>query len=313
MWASFFLQMFQGISNEVKKMSRKQIFGRFAWCALLSLVFCFGCDSGGTTPGGTDAGGNGSSARDDSGGQTSEDSDSSDSANGAAPVAGWGSLTGRFVYDGTAPTPTALNITKDEDFCGQHNLVDESLVVGEDGGVANVVVYVRTKDVAIHPDLEAAVEEKVVFDNKNCRFEPHVLPIWFDRQALVIHNSDPVGHNTNLQPTADVGTNKLLPADGEAEYTFSRSQNLPVPVSCNIHPWMFGYIIPRENPYVAVSAADGTFTLEKLPAGELEFVAWQEKAGYLEPGDWKRGRFTVNIGPETTDLGEIKLAPSLFE
>jgi len=292
-------------------MSRKQIFGRFAWCALLSLVFCFGCDSGGTTPGGTDAGGNGSSARDNGGAQPAGGSASD---NGAAAPAGWGDLTGRFVYDGAAPTPAALNITKDEEFCGPHNLVDESLVVGPDGGVANVVVFLRTRDVAVHPDLEAAAAAQIVFDNKNCRFEPHVLAVWFDRQTLIVRNSDPVGHNTNISPTADTPANPLLAADSQIEYTFHRHQNEPVAVSCNIHPWMRGYVLPRENPYFAVTAADGSFKIEKLPAGELEFVAWQEKTGELDPGDWKRGRFTVNVGAGmTTDLGEIKLAPSLFE
>ena len=43
---------------------------------------------------------------------------------------------------------------------------------------------------------------------------------------------------------------------------------------------MSGWVIARDNPYVAVSKADGTFEIKDLPAGELEFLAWHERPGY---------------------------------
>jgi len=228
-------------------------------------------------------------------------------------AAEWGNLTGRFVLSGAAPTPAKLNITKDTAFCGKHNLVDESLLVGSDGGVANIVLYVRDRGVAVHPDLEAELPAEVTLDNKNCRFEPHVAALWIGKQSLALLNSDPVGHNSNLQPIGDVGINPLLPAGGEIKHAFNRKQNIPVPVSCNIHPWMTAYVLPRDNPYTAVTAADGTFKLEKLPAGELEFQAWHEKSGYVATGDWERGRFTMTIQPGENDLGVIKLDLKLFQ
>jgi len=225
---------------------------------------------------------------------------------------GWGTLTGRFVYKGTAPTPAAIDVSK-EPMCVQHNVVDESLTVGEDGGLANVVIYVRTKDVKVHPDAEASAAEKITLDNHNCRFEPHVLPIRLS-QTLVLKNSDPFGHNSNLQPLGDTAINPILPAGGTQDYNFNREQSIPVPVSCNIHPWMKGYIVPRENPYVAISGADGSFELANLPSGTLEFQVWQEKAGYLEAkSDWSRGRFEMTIRPGDNDLGTIEVDPAVFE
>ena len=59
--------------------------------------------------------------------------------------------------------------------CGKHKLVNEELVVSEDGGLANVVIFVRSKKVTVHPDLEdGSKADALVLDNKNCRFEPHV-------------------------------------------------------------------------------------------------------------------------------------------
>jgi len=76
---------------------------------------------------------------------------------------------------------------------------------------------------------------------------------------------------------------------------------------------MKAYIVVRSNPYVAISAADGTFKLENLPSGQLEFQAWHEKVGYLAVGKWKKGRFKMKIKAGENKLKPVKLKPSLFK
>ena len=125
-------------------------------------------------------------------------------------------------------------------------------------------------------------------------------------------NSDPVGHNSNLQPLGDTAINPLLPPGGQAPYKFNKKQSIPQQVTCNIHPWMKGYILPRDNPYAAVSAKDGTLTIKNLPTGDLEFQAWHEKAGYVDTPAWPKGKFTHNIKAGANDLGTIKLGAALF-
>ncbi len=47
----------------------------------------------------------------------------------AAPQAtGAGAIKGRFVYEGQAPAPSPISVTKDQEVCGQHHLMDESLL-----------------------------------------------------------------------------------------------------------------------------------------------------------------------------------------
>lgn len=229
----------------------------------------------------------------------------------AASTDQWADLSGCFVYDGTPPTPARLVVNN---ACGQHQPVDESLVVGPTGGLANVVVYVRSPNVKVHPDLANASGD-VVLDNKHCRFEPHVLPIQLG-QVLLIKNSDPFAHNTNIQPPSDQGINPLLAPGMTVSYNFHRKQNLPVPATCNIHPWMRAYVLPRDNPYTAVTDADGNFTIKNLPAGEkLEFQVWHEKAGYLEPEgkNWGKGRFEMTLQRGDNELGAIKIGAAAFE
>lgn len=230
--------------------------------------------------------------------------------NAGATAAEWGNLTGKFVYDGTPPVPAKLQINKDPACCKvMHN--DESLLVGPGGGIANVIIYVRTPKVPVNPDYNADANAQVKFDNKTCRFEPHVLPIRLS-QTLLVGNSDDCGHNTNVTPLGDQAFNQLLAPKGDLKHQFKRQQNIPIKVVCNIHPWMVGYILPRDNPYTAISAADGTFTLKNLPAQELEFQVWQEKAGFVDTPKWPKGKFKMKIKAGENDLGTIKLPAKLF-
>ncbi|HVX15534.1 MAG TPA: hypothetical protein VHC22_30380 [Pirellulales bacterium] len=228
----------------------------------------------------------------------------------------WGTLKGRFVYDGEPPKEQAIPTDK-EPMCAKHKVVNEELVVNrENHGLKNVVVFVSSKKVKEHPDYKKSAGDKVTIDNNGCRFEPHIVAMTLS-QTLEIKNSDPFSHNSNLAPLGDEGINPVLTQDATYDYKFHKIQKLPVPVACNIHTWMKGYIVVKDNPYIAVSDADGNFELKDLPAEELEFTVWQEKAGWLVArSDWdkKKATFKMKIKPgDGNDLGEIKVSPKLFE
>jgi hypothetical protein len=232
----------------------------------------------------------------------------------------WATLTGRFVIDGKPPAPVPIEATKDQEVCGKHKLFDEGLLVGKDGGIANVVVMLKTKGVPVAPSYESSANEKVLLDNKNCRFEPHIAVVRTS-QTLELKNSDPIGHNSKIDPLTNTGINPILPAGGDAIlHKFTAEEGVPVKVGCNIHPWMGGYLIVRKDPYAAVSDASGKFTIKDLPAGtELEFALWQEKSGYLKNVSYKggkadgKGRFKIKLKPGENDLGDIKVSPSVFK
>jgi plastocyanin len=232
----------------------------------------------------------------------------------------WGSLKGRFVLNGDLPAAAALTVDKDVEVCGKHKLVSEEVVVGDTKGVANVVVFVRDKKVKVKPELEAAAKDaKPVLDNLNCRFEPHVLFVQAG-QELVIKNSDPVGHNSNIATVKNAPSNNLIPAGGQVTAKFTSDEAIPAQVTCNIHPWMKGWIVVRNNPYATVSKADGSFELVDLPAEEVELQFWHEKAGYIgemtingKAEKVSKGRKKMKIAAGETDLGEIGLDANLFK
>ncbi|MFM7033774.1 MAG: hypothetical protein ACKOYJ_01065 [Planctomycetia bacterium] len=236
----------------------------------------------------------------------------------AAGAEEWGTIKGKFVFGGAPPAAADLKADKDIDVCGKHKLVSEELVVGADKGVANIVVFVRDKGIKVHPDLGATKSEKVVLDNKDCRFEPHVAVVQTG-QPLVLKNSDTVGHNSNVATLKNPPSNSLIPAGGDSTLTFTTEEALPAQVTCNIHPWMKAWVVVRPNPYAAVTKADGSFEIASVPAGEVELQMWHEKAGFIaevtvggKAEKTAKGRKKVNVTAAGADLGEMVVDPSLF-
>jgi hypothetical protein len=234
----------------------------------------------------------------------------------AASAAEWGAIKGRFVFDGPPPKLIPLVVAKDQ-FCIDKHPANESVLVGDDGSLANVVVYIRLgrrDKIDVHPDFKAKLTEPVVLDNQGCHFVPHVTLVR-SGQPLILKNTDPVGHNTNLG-----GFNQIIPAGGEIKTKRDRAAAVPASVTCNIHPFMKAYMLVQDHPYMAASAEDGTFTIEKIPAGKREFMFWHEAPGAMKDlkiGGGKtdrRGVVELTIkASETLDLGEIKVPAAMLK
>jgi hypothetical protein len=235
---------------------------------------------------------------------------------GALRAADWGELEGKFVYEGTRPLPTKIDVSKDVECCGSSNLVDESLLVDEHGGIANILIYVSTKDVKVHPEAASEIDNTVLLQAKSCRYDPRILPFWYPHQALTTTNSDNCAHSPNLCVPAgltQLSPNLLAPVLNNVR--FRRESSYPFPVVCNIHPWMKAYVMPRNTPYFAVSAADGTIKIANLPVGELELRVWHERTGFLDAPGWTRGRFKFDVKTGFNKLGDdgvVKLSADLF-
>lgn len=254
--------------------------------------------------------------------KTTEKTPESSKDNGKAVE--WGNLTGRFIFDGKAPVPVALAIDKNKEVCCASGCPkDESLLVSPKGGLANVVIYVRSQvgiSLAVHPDYKKTESAKVYVDTKGCKVKPHIL-VMRTSQTLVLSNSDPVSHNTNAFMIKNDAFNILLPPKTSREFKFEKTEPLPARLHCDIHPWTNSYLAVRDDPHTTVSGEDGRFTMKNLPVeAELEFQVWHEKPGYVKTvsiggtaTEWERGRFKMTIKPGDNDLGEIKLSPELFK
>jgi hypothetical protein len=244
-------------------------------------------------------------------------------ANTNPTIGDWGTITGKFKFVGEAPKGKPIAVAKDAAVCGAKvPLLEEWLVVGDAGELANVVIYAMASPeklespiAPIHPSYTELKKRDVVLDNVNCRFEPHVVAGW-TQQTFLFRNSDPIiAHNVFTQPFVNPAGNPLLPTGGDLTVNYALGERLPFRASCSIHPWMAGWILVRPDPYFAVSANDGSFTIANLPAGDYHFQIWHESLLYLNTMSvggnelaGKKGVHHLTVKPGTNELGEIIVA-----
>lgn len=240
-----------------------------------------------------------------------------------AAAASWGTIKGKFVVDGPAPEAKPVDASKDA-YCAKHEPapIDQSVVVDESGNLANVIVFLRTgrnEKVDVHPDYDASKNAPAVLDNKGCMFVPHVSLVRTG-QEFIVKNSDPVGHNTNVRLMRNGAANTIVAAGEENKRTLTKAEAIPLPVDCNIHPFMHAWVLVKDDPYMIASAADGTFEIKNVPAGKREFEFWHEKPGRLKKLKYSggalnnqgRAQLTIADG-QTIDLGEIKVPASMLK
>ncbi len=117
----------------------------------------------------------------------------------------------------------------------------------------------------------------VVMDQKSLLFQPHVLAVQVGETVQFL-NSDKVQHNIfwpsisgNKKLSHNMGT---WPSGEQRPFKF----DVPgvVPLLCNVHPEMSGYIVVSPTPYYAIADASGNFKIEDVPDGSYTLSAWHE-------------------------------------
>jgi plastocyanin len=175
-------------------------------------------------------------------------------------------------------------------------VMSEEVVTGTNQALKNVIVYIsdglgnRTFDPPTEP---------VVFEQRGCAYNPHILGMRA-RQTLKVTNSDPTTHNIHPAPQNNREWNMSQPpGSSPIEETFAREEIIPV--KCNIHPWMKGYIAVFKHPYFAITGKDGSFALKNIPPGDYTIQAWHEKYGVLTQ--------KVNLAPNRSQEAQFIFKP----
>lgn len=189
-----------------------------------------------------------------------------------------GAVRGRVVYRGPVPPPEPHVAHVNHEVCGAHGeLPDETLEVGADGSVRNVVVVWAGAPAARRRTRPVSAR----LDQRGCVFLPHVQSQTLGT-TLVIGNDDPVVHNVHGRVDGRTVFNLGMPLQG-----VSIKRRLEVPgvtaLSCDSgHTWMSAYVVVVPHEFHATTGADGAFRLEGLPEGPRTLRVWHERLGVLE-------------------------------
>ncbi len=199
-----------------------------------------------------------------------------------------GSISGRVTLTGTPPPLRAIDMSAEPSCQAAHAtpVVPPQVVADASGNLANVIVYVKT---GASEYAFPAPREAVKLTQRGCMYEPRVLGM-MTGQKLEVKNEDQATHNVFVMSKDNRPSNRSeIPGSPAIEETFIAPE-LAIPVKCNVHPWMKGYLFVFDHPFYAVTSKDGRFSLQGLPPGTYTIGAWQELYGTREQ--------TVTIGPK---------------
>ena len=209
--------------------------------------------------------------------------------------AGAAAIRGVVKFTGAVPAAKPISMSADPSCAKQHPtpFLAKEVAVDSKGGLQNAIVFVADGlgDRTFDPPTEP-----VVIAQKGCLYQPHVLAVRAN-QPLEVVNNDSTAHNIHPTPANNREWNKAEPPGAKVEEAFAREE-IAIPVKCNIHPWMRGYIAVFKHPYFVVTKEDGTFDLSNLPPGTYTIKAWHEKLGTASQ--------TITIGAnETKELSLV--------
>jgi Carboxypeptidase regulatory-like domain len=174
-----------------------------------------------------------------------------------------GTVSGTITTSAKGAAP--VRVTIDQKVCG-NELPDEAIVVDAQGRLANAVVILT--------GIKRAATVEAVVTNEKCRFGPRVQ-LARPNASIRTTSKDPILHTTQAQREDGRSIfNVALPMPG-LNITKPIGGAGTVRLSCNTHPWMRGWMIVTDEA-AAISGADGTFTIDNVPAGTYELRVWHE-------------------------------------
>ncbi len=161
----------------------------------------------------------------------------------------------------------------------------------------NIAVYIDS----IPGKTFAPPAEHVMVDQTHLAFSPHATVILLGT-TVDFKNNDTVGHNVywpaishNRKLAHNMGT---WPQGQAKPFTFTDAGD--VPLLCNVHPEMSGYIFVVPTPYFALTDKEGNYVIKNVPAGQYTLKTSSESAKPTTQ------QVTVTSGPVSVNLTVTK-------
>ena len=167
----------------------------------------------------------------------------------------------------------------------KHNLLSIALLITAFAGTAfagtlegkvssgNSVVYVD----AIPGKTFPAPSKRVTVSQRGLAFVPHIVAVQ-EGTTVDFQNDDSVQHNVfwpsvggNKKDGHNMGT---WPKGDKRSFKFDHAG--VVPLLCNVHSEMSGFIVVSPTPYFAQTDSAGNFKIDNIPDGTYTVVAWHE-------------------------------------
>jgi len=204
-------------------------------------------------------------------------------ATSAAPTAaapakeGNATIKGAVAFSGKAPEMKVPVKRKDADVCKAKDVKYNAVLV-KDGKLQDVLVRIAPGGV---PGDWKAPAKHAEIDQVECMYTPRIQGV-VAGQTIDIKNGDATLHNVHTYKGSESLFNTAQPKASPPMPKEMPDEASVVKFSCDVHPWMRGFVIVTDHPFFAVSGEDGTFKIEKVPAGKYTIEAWHSQYGLLK-------------------------------
>jgi len=218
------------------------------------------------------------------------------------PVSQGGTVTGTVQFAGELPPPTRFELRRypDRDYCGA--LSDGSgyrflreVAVGSAQGLKDVIVTIQgVEQGKPFPFEETKLETNI------CQFVPFVS-VMRDQHPITVKNLDTIAHDLQVyerewEHIFMMFHRPTLTKGGTSDLIRFTGNRRGVIMQCGMHPYMQGHGLAVENPYYAITGADGQFAFENLPPGKYNLQVWHERLGTVQASA------TVGTQPERVTI-----------
>ncbi len=215
-----------------------------------------------------------------------------------------GTITGKVTITEGKPIPKGFNLITFPDpvYCGRISTgtgwrILKEFTVAPDGGLKDAVVLLM--DV---PKGKPFMFDPPTIEARDCRFLPFVSVVKDQAEVRVV-NMDPVFHDIQAYETSHLGPRVLfntpLPMNPHHKrnvgaHSHEHLAGKPMTevihmtkgrrifvMQCGFHAYMESWGMAVDNPYYMLSAADGSFSLTDVPAGDYLLAAWHPGVGTM--------------------------------
>lgn len=142
-----------------------------------------------------------------------------------------------------------------------------------------IVVYLTSEN----GQSTGANLKPINIQQKDRKFVPY-LAVAQANQSVVFDNLDDITHHI-YAVTGPARFSFKLKADKQSKEIALTKQGV-VPMGCNIHDWMSGYLLVIQTPFYAITDSSGVVKFKDLPGGLYQVFAWHPQ--FDEPEELSR-------------------------
>ena len=210
-----------------------------------------------------------------------------------------GKLKGRVTLTGPVPKARSFHLihAPNIEFCSRisdgkgHRLLFD-FTVSENRGLKDTIIAIT--DIKKGKPFSQNMQ---TFHIDRCRANNYIIGIK-NSENILIENTDPIQHEIATYEVRNIYSDQtsnrpVVPKSSQVRNAFVRPDAEGFIIKCNLHPFLQTHGFLVENPYYTVTDSNGNFSIENIPPGTYEAVAWHT---YMPT---KKSTFTITSSGET--------------